>query len=97
MVAERVYERIPADRPADANFGRIRARTPSQVAEMRRLRRAGVAVPEIAEMYGIHQRTVYRYTSVDAIDVVVEVCGWRATFELVGSNPPFRVSAWSRR
>jgi hypothetical protein len=83
-------------RPADANLGPIRARRPDQVAEIRRLRRGGASVRVIAEEFGISVRTAYRYLAHRGDMEVVEVRGWRATFEILPGTGPRRVSGWRR-
>jgi hypothetical protein len=93
MAIQRGYERVAVTRPADANYGAIRARMPAAIAEMRRLRAAGVPVATISEQFGISLRTAYRYL-VDADYVDIAVAGWTATFAVSPGKPPWRVSPW---
>lgn len=95
MAIQRGYERVAVTRPADANFGPIRARTPASVAEIHRLRSAGVPNRAIAEQFGISVRTVQRYLN-DSDHVEIAVAGWSATFAIAPNRPPWRVSAWRR-
>lgn len=90
-----VRERILLDPPPRANLGPVRARTPEQIDEMRRLRDAGVSVHSIARKFELHPRTVYRYLGSDAL-YVVEVDGWSATFAVRGQSTPTRITEWAR-
>lgn len=96
MTPQQVYERILADRPPDSNLGPVRARRPGQVAEMRRLRAAGVAISAIAYAYELSVRTVYRYLDRGDDDEEVTVLGWRAWFGLSESGQPVRITPWER-
>lgn len=94
--AERVYERIPVDRPADANWGgQVRARA-AAAPSMQQMRDAGVAPEAIAAAFGVSVRTVYRYTD-PAIEYSAVVVGaWTARFAVRGDRQPWRVTAWRR-
>lgn len=97
MAAERIYERVVVDPPANANLGPLRARSTDQVAEMARLRRGGGSMDDIARIYGVSKRTVYRYLAAgDVVEYSVEIGGWAASFEIRGGARPWRISPWRR-
>jgi transposase len=90
-----MYERIAVARPADANAGPLRARSPEAIDEMRRLHRGGASMDAVAEQFGVSKRTVYRYlNAAEYFDI--EVAGWIATFAVSEGKAPWRVSAWRR-
>lgn len=90
-----VRERVVVDPAPGANLGKVRARSVEQIAEMRRLRAGGVAIPAIAHAYGLSTRTVHRYVKDDEVyDVSID--GWTATFAVRRGHEPVRVSRWER-
>lgn len=90
------YDRTTVARPPDANYGRLRARTPEQVAEMSRMRRGGASMKAIADAFGLSVRTVYRYLTPAAGWFDVTVGDWTAVFVTEPGRAPVRVSAWRR-
>lgn len=56
----------------------------------------GVPVREVAEVYGVHLRTAYRWKHDLVALETVRVDGWTATFARRRRKPPIRVSAWER-
>jgi hypothetical protein len=90
-------DRAAVARPADSNLGPVRARPPAAVIAMRRYADAGVAVPAIAEQFGVSRRTVYRYLREDVDYYTVPIDGWVATFAQAEGRAPWRVTPWRRK
>lgn len=71
-----------------------RALTPQQEMSVRFLAGAGVPPGDLATMYGVHRRTIYRTIRRAAAPfVVVEIAGYHATFELDDLGP-IQVTEW---
>lgn len=96
MSAER-YDRLTVARPADANFGPIRARDPKAIAAMDNMRRGGASMTDVAAAFGVSKRTAYRYLAPDLVYVEIVVDGWAATFARRPRHAPWRVGPWRRR
>ena len=65
-----------------------RALTPQQETQVRFLARCGVTALDLAGMYGVTRRTIYRTIKRAALPVVVvEVAGYHATFEIDELGP----------
>ena len=60
--------------------------TDQQIEEIKAMRRNGASVREIAERYGIHQQTVFYYTSTNVYNTRAET-GSRASKERWKTNP----------
>lgn len=89
-----MYEGVVVDPPADVNRGPLRACSPTQVDEIRRLVAGGVPVAEAARRYGVTARTAYRYLNAPAVHVEIVVGDWKATFAVAPGTVPVRVSPW---
>lgn len=59
--AERQSEGVKLARERGVTFGRRRALSPAQVAELRARRQAGISVSELMRDYDLAKATVYRY------------------------------------
>lgn len=71
-----------------------RGLTPTQARAIRDAYRAGVPVPQLADQYGVHRRSIYRALKVADQPVrIVTIDGWTAQY-VIGDEGPIRMTAW---
>lgn len=77
----------------DAHLGPRRAVSQPDIVAIRRLRTAGWRPEALARVYGVSERTIYRYTR-PTLEVDLRVGAWIGTFSIRAGRPPKQVGQW---